>query len=117
MDVIAFNVVRRRKQLGLSQVALADAMREAGMDHWRQNTVSRIETGKQELTFREVKVLSQILGNITAGIDSFDQVRRAAGELRDSILSRKLQRAEASLVAALEEIRELRSVFDVTFEE
>lgn len=59
---IGENVARLRKDLRLSQEQLAAHMRSAGATHWRQNTVSRVETGKQEPTFLEVVYLAGILG-------------------------------------------------------
>ena len=56
----------RREAAGLSQVALADAMRNAGMDHWRQTTVSRVERGTQGVKPWESAALDKILGATTS---------------------------------------------------
>lgn len=122
-DVIAFHVTRRRKALGLSQEALAEAMREAGQAHWRQTTVSRIENGKQELTVRELRSLEGILGNVMAGTRISEAASSAAKAVRDAVLVRRLRRLDESLTAALEEltaaredVRALRTAFDDGYE-
>lgn len=93
----------------MSQTELAHAMQSSGMTHWRQNTVSRIETGKQEVTLREMQALGGILGDVTSGTDFATAVKQAAGEIRNRLLDRKLRAVEESLNAALEDVQWLRA--------
>lgn len=109
-EVVGANIARRRRELSMSQTELAKAMQVAGMTHWRQNTVSRIETGKQEISVREAEALRGIVGDVLAGTDFASTVRQAAGEFRNKLLDRKLRAVEASLNAALEDVRWLRTV-------
>lgn len=113
---LASNVQRQRKVLGMSQTELAAAMVKAGRTHWRQNTVSRVETGKQELSFGDLRALQGILGPITEGMPSMERATKAAGALKDVILSRKLQAVQAQLESALADVRKLRTVFDDSYE-
>lgn len=64
---IGENIRRLRKAAGLSQVQLADAMRDRGQTHWRQNTVSRVENGRQPLDLSEFEPLAEILGDFLQG--------------------------------------------------
>lgn len=71
------NVRRLRKAAGMSQAELAAAMRERGQLHWRQNTVSRVENGRQPLDFLELEPLGEILGNILDGTAEAQSISRA----------------------------------------
>lgn len=59
---IGENMQRLRKKAKLSQTELAELMTERGRP-WHQNTVSRVELGKQELdSIGDVNALQTILG-------------------------------------------------------
>lgn len=52
-----------RKAAGLSQGELAERMRDEGRSNWWQNTVSRIELGRQAVvTLADIMALQKILG-------------------------------------------------------
>ena len=117
-EVVAFNVARLRKRLDMSQTALAEAMQEAGQTHWRQNTVSRVETGKQALSFGEVRVLTDILGgDVMAGTFFSKSLRKSARGLQRAVVARRLKQADDALSQALTDIRELRGHFDDKYRE
>ena len=59
---VGANIRQLRKQRGMSQTALAEAMREAGQSHWYQTTVSRVELGTQGLDLDEAGALEDVLG-------------------------------------------------------
>ena len=107
-EVIAGNVARLRKKAGLSQKALAEAMQEAGQPHWHQTTVSRIEAGRQSVTFGEVRALTSILGSVIEGTGLFKNV----DAMGDAIVMARLRDLEVTLANALEEIRELQAAFE-----
>lgn len=115
-DTIARNIVRLRKAKGLSQSALADAMRERGQDHWRQNTVSRVETGKQSLNFGELRDLTDVLGNVLEetklGGAMSSLGKHIAEKERKRYLDKRLRSLDERLTAALDEVRQLRWMFD-----
>jgi transcriptional regulator with XRE-family HTH domain len=48
-----------RRGARMSQAFLAERMTERGF-HWHQTTVHRIESGRQEATFKEVAALAEI---------------------------------------------------------
>ena len=56
----AENFKVRREMLGLSQVSVAQAMKDRGW-LWRQQTVTRIETGQRSIRLGEAKALADIL--------------------------------------------------------
>lgn len=120
--VVGANVSRLRKRAGLSQTALALAMREAGQTHWRQNTVSRVETGRQSLNVGEFRALSEILGNVLEGTPLGDRLAEAGRSLVRNIVAVRLRNAETALgkvetalAQALDEVRTLRYVYDDAF--
>ena len=60
---IGFNMRELRKAAGLSQGELAERMRDEGRSSWWQNTVSRIELGRQAVvTLADIMALQKILG-------------------------------------------------------
>lgn len=91
------NVTRLRKVCGLSQAALAEAMRERGQGHWRQTTVSRIETAKQAVSVGEAVELAAILGDVLA--DVLPQAATPASE--------QLRALNFRLAAAIHDMRRL----------
>lgn len=118
-EVIAFQVARLRRHHGMSQTALAEAMRGAGKTHWRQNTVSRIESGKQGLTVSEVSALRTILGDVLAGTSFSEKARQIADAITERATATRLRNAEAALSTAqefieqaLKEIQALRTAND-----
>lgn len=62
LRTVGQNIAKLRGIAGLKQAELATAMRAAGATHWHQNTVSRIENGKQRIAIRDLRPLSGILG-------------------------------------------------------
>jgi transcriptional regulator with XRE-family HTH domain len=117
-EVVAFNVARLRKGLDMSQTALAEAMQEAGQTHWRQNTVSRVETGKQAFSLGEVRALTDILGgDVMAGTFFSQSLRTSARGLQRAVVARRLKQADDALSQALTDIRELRGHFDDKYRE
>lgn len=54
-QLIAQNVIRRRKKLGLTQKQMADQL------NTQQSVVSRIETGNHNLTIANLKGIAQVL--------------------------------------------------------
>ncbi len=123
MEVLAFNVARLRKRLGMSQTALAQAMQEQGLSHWRQNTVSRVETGKQELSVRELRALGEILGPVLGGTDFAGTLAQAARGTLNAMLVLHLRRLHLALDKSMTElaqadaeIRWLRTAFDDDYE-
>lgn len=71
---LAWNLRVLREQAGMSQAALAAAMRERGKP-WHQSTVARVESGKQPAGFEEAADLAAILGT---RIDRFTWASREA---------------------------------------
>jgi transcriptional regulator with XRE-family HTH domain len=64
---------KRRERLGFSQTFVGDAL---GLD---QSAISRIEDGKQALSFREIAILSRVLkfslasaAKVVLGVDDTD---------------------------------------------
>ena len=51
-----------REAARMSQNALAEAMRRAGQEHWRQTTVSRVERDIQRLTVDEWFAIRDVFG-------------------------------------------------------
>lgn len=115
-ELIAENIVRLRKSKGMSQAALADEMRSHGQDHWRQNTVSRVETGKQDLSFGELRVLTDVLGNVLEGTSVGATMSAVGKQLADAARERfvktRLRALDERLTAALDEVHQLRWMFD-----
>lgn len=59
---LSANLKKLRRAAGLSQAELAKRMRELGRTNWHQNTVSRIELGKQEvIVLADIRALGEIL--------------------------------------------------------
>ncbi|WP_050183396.1 helix-turn-helix domain-containing protein [Domibacillus robiginosus] len=54
-QLIARNIIRRRKKLGLTQKQLADRL------NTQQSVMSRIETGNHNLTIANLKGIAQVL--------------------------------------------------------
>lgn len=116
-SILGANIARKRRELGMSQTALAIEMRSRGISHWHQATVSRIELGKQPLGVREVQVLNSILGDITIGTgaqEALVDLQYAAGGLRDRIFDRRLEQAEAALTMALDDLQWMREALAAT---
>lgn len=110
---IGANIARLRKEAGLSQTALAEAMRAAGHD-WHQNTVSRVENGRQRLDVGEMEDLAQIIdGNFLAGTHVEETMRRLARTVVDRAVERRLKRAEVALAQASEALSELRHLIEI----
>lgn len=84
-ETMGAEIRRIRKDKGLSQQQLADSMREHGQDHWRQNTVSRVEAGRQSLDIAELEALQQCLGT-----EALLQLIRVTASATYSKVDRKL---------------------------
>jgi transcriptional regulator with XRE-family HTH domain len=116
-EVIGANVARLRKAKGLSQTALAKAMRTAGHD-WHQNTVSRIENGRQAVHMREMEHLEPVLGGDLLDGTKFaatfaEQWKSFGEEMINRLVQRRLETAESALAKATEELRQLRELLAV----
>lgn len=110
---IAANIQRIRKEQGLSQTALANAMQAAGATHWRQTTVSRVEQGKQEIRFDEVKALATVLGpDVFTGtsMKATPDAEVTLQGIRNGVTDSQLAKVEESLTSALTEVRRLRTI-------
>lgn len=67
---IGAQIKQLRKGSRMSQEELASRMRESEQTHWHQNTVSRVEAGKQRVNLAEIHALNAILGgNVIEGFD------------------------------------------------
>lgn len=114
--VIAENIRRLRKEKGLSQAALAAAMREADQGHWHQTTVSRVERGAQRLNLDEAEALGEILGGVFTGTafahamtDLFDRLQPQMLWHHATGLAGEVERLAQHLgeaMATLEEVQE-----------
>ena len=59
---LAAELLRRaRRELGLTQVDVADEMAQRGF-RWTQPTVARVENGRRHLSFAESRALMDVLG-------------------------------------------------------
>lgn len=112
MATVAGNVRRFREAAGLSQTELADAMRTAGIDRWRQNTVSRIEHGEQELRSGEIAELYRIRGPVLTGTREAERMSGAAEAFASRQVVDALRRADDALVEALVAVRAVRRTHD-----
>lgn len=101
-EEIAANIVRLRKQKRLSQSDLAAMMRAAGAGHWRQTTVSRVETGKQALTWQDVQALEAVLGDVTGGEGAESARRDAAASAEGALVALRLQALERDVRSTME---------------
>ena len=117
------NVRDLRVASGLSQTALADAMRVAGLEHWRQTTVSRIERGTQVINMGELKALEAIVGEgVLRGTELEEGMRKAGRRIHDAYVRVKLGLADQALTDTIEQaetarfqVRQLRYLFDADF--
>lgn len=116
-DLVAANFLSGRKRKGLSQAALAQAMQEAGVKNWHQNTVSRIEKGQRAIYFEEMQALDGLLEtNLLRGTELGERVRQGASKMADALTVRHLRQAHEALIEAERVIRGLRSVYDDDFD-
>lgn len=94
---IGENIKRRRRELGISQKGLAEKMRERGRDSWHQNTVSRVELGRQDVVvYDDVLALQDILGSDLiegTGWEPSDRVGAAATRLMIQTAHKDVQQA------------------------
>lgn len=105
------NVARLRKEKGLSQTALAVAMREAG-HQWHQNTVSRVENGAQELNFNEISDLTDLVGPVLHGTGLERTLQRAGKNIVDQGILSRLRKAEEALAEATTYLSEARKIVE-----
>ena len=59
--LFAYNLRKLRERAGMSQAALADAMRARGRP-WHQSTTGRIETGRQPPSYSDARAAAAIFG-------------------------------------------------------
>ena len=71
----AANLRMTREAVGVSQSRLADEMTARGWQ-WRQQTVTRVETGRRSVRLGEAKAVAEILGT------SLDKLTQPTGEMR-----------------------------------
>lgn len=102
------NVASLRRGAGLSQQALADEMRHQGMDHWRQTTVSRVESGAQVVDCDEWLALEGIVGADVLAGTRYELLgsppRPSAGRARDTHLRAGFSQAREALEASRREL-------------
>jgi transcriptional regulator with XRE-family HTH domain len=60
--VLAANIRAERARACLSQMTLAELMREVGFGHWLHQTVGASERGERRVTAEEVLGLAKVLG-------------------------------------------------------
>lgn len=110
------NIRRFRERKEMSQAELAAEMTDRDWT-WHQNTVYRVEAGKQEISYGEVKDIAAILGvrvmdlewsgpeaNAAALVDRTTWIlHRDADEAADALM--RLHAARSSAERALEEAR------------
>jgi len=81
-----------RERAGMSQAALAEKMTERGIS-WRQNTVGRVEAGRQPARFAEIEALAEIL-HTSIGRFSWQSAEASATEMVYAAGARLRQRYE-----------------------
>jgi transcriptional regulator with XRE-family HTH domain len=59
--LFGYNLRKLRERAGMSEVALADAMREHGRP-WHQSTVGRVQSGQQPAKYADAVALAAIFG-------------------------------------------------------
>ena len=105
-SAIAANVKRLRQRAGMSQAALAEAMRAEGAEHWHQNTVSRIEQGSRTLVMRDLRALLRVLGpEVTRGTDMEEGAARLNRRALELVSIPRLRAAEAKFESGLRDVR------------
>ena len=97
---IGDNIARLRKRQGLSQTELADGMQDAGQTHWRQNTVSRVERGQQDVNLDEIQALEEVLDGDVLEDTEFAVKSAAKFAVRDMAVRSRLESAEKLLAHA-----------------
>lgn len=112
------NLRTAREDRRISQTALAEEMRAAGFDHWRQTTVSRVERGAQRLRLSEVIALEKLVGPLGRGVarppaawEALTAARDAAppANTSEAALIRRVYALEDALAGALTELRAIRA--------
>lgn len=83
---IVENVIKARKRSGLTQAELAERLVTRGQTHWRQSTVSRVETGERPLTAADVMDLTAALD----GADLFEGVQLYPGDTWFKLIEREV---------------------------
>lgn len=92
----AANLRAVREASGMSQGRLADEMADRGWP-WRQQTVTRVETGRRMVRLGEAKAVAEILGT------SLDDLTQPTGEMRVvELLSEWTHQARAAWLAIKE---------------
>lgn len=103
---LAANLRALREHQGMSQAALARAMKERGHP-WHQPTVFRAETGVQAVTIEEATGLAVILGV------PLDRLTWATGELADRMVAEmaitRLREAAEEAASALARLHAARA--------
>lgn len=109
-EVMAQNIRRLRKERGWSQTKLAEAMNERfhadGFQDqdWYQNTVSRIEAGRQRVNGREGKLLIELLGNVLVGTQSAERFAETAKTFTDHAVRQQVRDAREALKTAADKL-------------
>jgi transcriptional regulator with XRE-family HTH domain len=80
---VGAKIKARRKELGCSQEALAQAMRDFGYDTWRQSTIAKVESAGRPLRLNELIDIAAVLemssGELMDDLDDREQRLAAAG--------------------------------------
>lgn len=109
---VGSNIRYLREELGISQSALAESMREGGQDHWRQTTVSRVERGTQELSVGELLALERVFGPGTIFGTTTDETLQMMGVgIERGVTLRHLRKVAAALEESQELVQYLRQMY------
>lgn len=99
-ELLAENIRARRQAAGLSQADLSSKMKKSGHTNWHQNTVSRVEAGRQMVRSAEYRTLTTILGpGLLDGTN-------AGGALRLALANSMQSSVRAEFITRIEHIRD-----------
>lgn len=102
-ETIRTNITTARKAAKMSQAEMGKAMASRGHEHWRQTTVSRVETGRQAIKVAEMETLSEILGvSVIEGTGLAQSSRDLGRQAREQAVLHRVRQVEESLLDALQ---------------
>lgn len=108
---VGTEIRRKRLDVRLSQAALAEEMRKIGQAHWHQNTVSRVEAGKQGVNSLELVSLQEILRTPLAPTPG------SVGLPTATLLSAHLDAVERTIASLTEQVTVMRALLHAGSEE
>jgi transcriptional regulator with XRE-family HTH domain len=107
-EQVGINIAAARKAEGLTQIQLAEQMRQRGHG-WQQNTVSRIEGGKQALDVTEIEDLAEVLStDFLAGTQLGAALDSLSRTMANQLIDNQLRQAEQALAAASDALAVLK---------